>query len=66
VAGNLPDRHHPCLLVSSQPEGAERIAVTRRTAHGPPSDGVGLSPFLITACSALSLELLPSPAPGAR
>ena len=30
----------------------------------PPSDGVELAPFLITAYSALRLELLPSQAPG--
>jgi hypothetical protein len=64
VAGDLPGRHHPCLPASSQPEGAEPIAVTCRVPHGPPSDGVELAPFLITAYSALRLELLPSPAPG--
>jgi len=52
------------ILDSSQPEGAERIAVTCRSPHGPPSDGVELAPFLITAYSALRLELLPSQAPG--
>ena len=31
------------ILASSRPEGAERIAVTRRIPRGPPSDGVGLS-----------------------
>ena len=52
------------ILDSSQPEGAERIAVTCRSPHGPPSDGVELAPFLITAYLALRLELLPSQAPG--
>ena len=52
------------ILDSSQPEGAERIAVTCRSPHGPPSDGVELAPFLITAYLALRLELLPLQAPG--
>jgi hypothetical protein len=63
VAGDLPGRHHPCLFASSPPEGAERIAVTRRIPHGLPNDGV-VSPLLITAYSALGFESLPSPAHG--